>query len=264
MSIRKNFSFATVSKKTAKVSGSTTLWESKLLYTLACRREAAGVVVEIGSFLGRSTIFLASGSKRARQQKVYAIDPHQGAPVINKKFSGPTYQRFLRNIEQSRVADMVVPIPQTSDKAFEDWRQPIRLLFIDGDHSYQAVRRDLKQWGQFVVDKGVIAVHDALNPGVGPPRAIVEVILAEKKFSQLGVIDSVFFAIKSPPQSAKDWINWYIFALAMNLVSSLIRFSSANVPRRLKTVVQQIIVKTWMKRCLTAITQSFFSPFRNY
>lgn len=254
------FNFSQVHKRTVQVSGSTTALESKLLYQLSCRKEAQGVVVEIGSFLGKSTIFLASGSKRTQQQKVYAIDPHQGAPVINKKFSGPTYRRFLQNIRGAKIAEAVIPIRKTSDEAFIGWRKPIRFLFIDGDHSYQAVRRDLKQWGQLVMDKGVIAVHDALNPGVGPPRAIVEVLLSEKKFSRLGVIDSVFFATKSPPQSGKDWINWYIFALAMNLVSSLIRFSSANVPRRLKTVVQQIIVKTWMKRCLTAITLRFFNP----
>lgn len=255
------FSFSQVQKRVAHVSGSTTGMESKLLYHLARKAEANGVVVEIGSFLGKSTIFLASGSKEAKQQKVYAIDPHAGAPVINKKFSGPTYQRFLRNIEGASVRDAVVPIKKTSDEAFRDWHRPIRLLFVDGDHAYQAVKRDLKQWGSFVVEKGVIALHDALNPGVGPPRAIVEVLLSQKDFSRFGVVDSIFYGTKMRPKTLFDWINWYFFAGAMRLTAALISFTSGSRPRKIKTAVQQKLVKTWLKRWLTGVTLAVARPF---
>lgn len=234
------------------IPGSTTKREGLWLYQLALAGPGKGVIVEIGSFLGRSTIYLARGSKAARREKVYAIDPHLGAPVINHKFSGPTYKLFLGNIRKAKVNKWVVPIKKTSAQARSNWKLPIRLLFIDGDHSIAGVKRDLLDWEPLVSDGGVIALHDAVNPGLGPIRGIVNVLLQSPRFSHLGAIDSMFFCVKIPPQGLRQWLNWYVFSQSMKLINNLL---SAKVHGRIMRGIQQYIVKRWLKRWLIFLTR---------
>jgi predicted O-methyltransferase YrrM len=231
------------------IPGSTTRREGEWLYRLASAGPGKGVIVEIGSFLGRSTVYLARGSKAAGREKVYAIDPHLGAPVINHKFSGPTYQRFLNNLKRVQVRDVVVPVRKISQQAVNSWRRPIRLLFIDGDHAYATVKRDLISWGKFVVEGGVIAVHDAVNPGVGPPRAVMMALLTAKNFSRFGVMDSVLYCSKIKPKTVATWVNWYFFAGAMRLVERI-------VSSKLKRGAKQLLIKRWLKPALTWISNN--------
>lgn len=231
------------------IPGSTTKREGLWLYQLALAGPGKGVIVEIGSFLGRSTIYLARGSKAARREKVYAIDPHLGAPVINHKFSGPTYRQFLNNIKAAQVSDMIVPMKRRSGEAVRGWRQPVRLLFIDGDHAYRAVKQDLMQWGKFVVEGGVIAVHDAVNLGVGPPRAIVRVLLNKKNFSHFGGVGSILYCSKVKPKTVADWVNWYFFAGIMRLVERIVSL-------KMKRGVKQLLIKRCLKPVLTWITNN--------
>ena len=43
------------------------------------------------------------------------------------------------------------------------WTGPIDFLFIDGDHDYEAVRRDFEEWSPHVTSDGTLAFHDALT-----------------------------------------------------------------------------------------------------
>ena len=239
--------FKTVLSNSKSVVGAVTDLELELLYNLAGRGPGEGQIVEIGSFQGKSTIFLASGSKKAHREKVWAIDPHQGAYVMGRRFSGPTYKKFLDNLRRARVKDQVVVIRKFSDQAIKTWKKPIRLLFIDGNHSYAGVRKDILGWEPFLVAGGVIALHDALNPAVGPARAIVKLLLKDKRFSNLGVIDSIFYAIKRPARNWPEQINWWFFAKMMQLVSRWLRLKKRKFMR-------QYIVKRWLKRLLTRVT----------
>ena len=100
-----------VIKLAATIESSTTLQEGEWLYLTAKNLKVKPkTVVEIGSFLGKSTIFLGSGINRFAGARVYAIDPHRGDAVINHQFSGPTYKKFLANITRSRLGKIVVPI----------------------------------------------------------------------------------------------------------------------------------------------------------
>lgn len=139
------------------------------LMTLANEGPGAGAIVEIGSFMGRSTCCLAIGSKSARREKVYAVDPFTGSPehqaggtceIREIVEEGTTWNVFLNNIREFGVEDYVVPIKAASTDAARDWSGPIRLLFIDGDHSYEASRLDFDSWSPFVVEGGIIAFHD--------------------------------------------------------------------------------------------------------
>ncbi len=227
----------------AQVIGAITPAEGKFLYQMGADGPAGGVIVEIGSFQGKSTIFLASGSKRKRREKVYAIDPHRGSKVIGKKFSGPTYKTFLENLKKTQVRDWVVAIKKFSFEASSSWRRPIRLLFIDGNHTYAAVRRDILEWEPWVVPGGIIALHDALNPAEGVSRAIVKHLLNTKKLGRLGVVDSIFFGIKGAKKTWED----SLIDIGIRLTAKLLRWKVRGG--------RQYLVKRWLKRWLTFLTQ---------
>jgi predicted O-methyltransferase YrrM len=151
-------------------------WAEDTLLQLAAVGGGAGAVVEIGSYLGRSTAFLAAGSKGAGREKVVAVDHFRGSPEhqAGQAFASPTLARegttfhgFQDNLRRLDLGDYVTPIVASSAEAAGQWHGPIRLLFIDGDHSYEESRRDFELWSPFVVPHGVVCFHDIRNwPGV--------------------------------------------------------------------------------------------------
>lgn len=230
-------------KQSLVVAGAITNREEQWLNQVAEKGLESGVIVEIGSFKGKSTIALAVGSKSAGREKIYAIDPHLGSKVIGKKFSGPTYKTFLTNLRAAKVRDWVVPIRKFSFEAIKTWRKPIRLLFIDGNHSYAAVRRDILDWEPWVVPGGVIACHDTLNPAEGVSRAISKYLLDTQKLVDVGVIDSIFYGIKDGKKQWKDGV----IKFGIRLVPKLLRMRLPGM--------KQYVVKRWIKRWLTFLTQ---------
>lgn len=134
------------------------------LLQLAQYGPATGEIVEIGSFCGRSTTFLATGSKLAGREKVSAIDhfkgsvEHQNLPGIDNLFAV-----FQHNIAKHNVADWINVCVGDSPSVAKDWSKPIRLLFIDGSHEYEPSRIDFEMWSPFVVHNGLICFHDVEN-----------------------------------------------------------------------------------------------------
>ena len=125
--------------------------------------------MEIGSFKGRSTCWLAAGCRDSRRSKVVAIDHFCGSPEHQPNNShadrdlaaeGSTLPAFRRNLEEQKLADFVTVLVGSSVEASKGWDEPIRLLFIDGEHSAAAVRQDFETWSPFVVRRGLVAFHD--------------------------------------------------------------------------------------------------------
>ena len=98
-----------------------------------------GAIVEIGSYCGKSTIWLAQCG-----EKVFAIDPHKGDVSGGK--TNPTISVFLSNLKRAGVQANVSPIIKTSREAHEKWEKPIKFLFIDGLHDYQHALEDFSLW----------------------------------------------------------------------------------------------------------------------
>ncbi|MBM3978900.1 MAG: class I SAM-dependent methyltransferase [Planctomycetes bacterium] len=150
--------------------------EGYTLLQLAATGGGTGAVVEIGSYLGRSTAFLAAGSKGAGRERVVAVDHFRGSPEhqAGQPFAsatlaqeGTTFRHFQSNLRRLDLDDHVAPVVAASADAAAAWRGPIRLLFIDGDHSYEESKRDFELWSRFVVPRGLICFHDIRAwPGV--------------------------------------------------------------------------------------------------
>ena len=139
--------------------GSVKIEELEQLEKLAS--QSKDIIVEIGSFQGRSTVGLAKGSKLGNNNIVYAIDTW-GNKVVTKDVI-ISKESFMNNIKNSEVDDIVTPIHSTSNKAFVNWDKKIGMLFIDGDHSYNGVKSDIR-WCDFVIPGGIIAFHDYHSP----------------------------------------------------------------------------------------------------
>ncbi len=171
--------------------------EVKCLYSLA-KDSRQGAIVEIGSWKGRSTVYLAKGAEANGQgNKVYAIDPH----LHN------TETIFKDNMKRARVNHIVVPIIMRSEDAVKQWSYPISLLFIDGAHDFESTRRDFMLWEPYVIGGGQIAFHDKFAEG--PCKVIRSSILKSNAFSSVGVTEGVLFAEKvrgRPYELAKMWL----------------------------------------------------------
>src|SRR5450756_904266 len=118
--------------------------ETVLLYELARQADPKGVIVEIGSWKGKSTVCMAKGAEAGKSAKIYAIDPHIGSEehhVDGKKVW--TFDQFKANIARMGVADRITPIVKTSVAAAKDFDQPVSLIFIDGAHDFDSVKEDL-------------------------------------------------------------------------------------------------------------------------
>lgn len=150
-----------------------------------------GAIVEIGSYRGRSTIALATGSARGARIPVYAVDPHESfTGVLGARFGPDDLTQFTRNIERAGVADLVVPVVDTSANAAAKWNGAIELLWIDGDHRYEAVRQDFELWSEFVVAGGRIALDDSTVAGLGPNTLVGEVV-SDGAFRVLEIVGKV-------------------------------------------------------------------------
>lgn len=121
-------------------------------------------VVEIGSYLGRSTVFFArSATEHDPAAQVVAVDPHTGDRQQLEQLGsslGSTFDLFRSHIDAAGVAQIVTPIRDTSLAAAEEFSGQVDLLFIDGWHGYEAVLADARAWRRFLHDDSVVVFDD--------------------------------------------------------------------------------------------------------
>jgi hypothetical protein len=154
-----------------------------------------GVIVEIGSFKGKSTVMLGKLAERYGLGPVIAIDPHNfHNSELEEHRTGPgatSYDEFLANLKNAGVADFVEVHRAFSSDVAKSWNRPIRFLWIDGDHSYRGAKADLDNFLPHVVPSGFVALHDALHEFSGPIRVFVEDILRSDNFGPAGFVHSI-------------------------------------------------------------------------
>jgi predicted O-methyltransferase YrrM len=134
----------------------TTKNELKALYRLASSSPPGARALEVGSYLGASTCFLAAGLA-AVNGHLYCVDTWN-----NETMPGgvrDTFEEFARNI--AAVRHLITPVRKRSqDLVPDDLALPLHLVFIDGDHSYEAVRADFALVGPWVTQQGIVSFHD--------------------------------------------------------------------------------------------------------
>lgn len=183
---------------TRGVTGFLTEPEARFLGTAAACTPAKGEIVEIGSFKGRSSVMLATVAKHYGLNPIVAIDPHNfNNPPLHVHRTSPeatSFDEFQTNLRQAGVADFVTPHRQYSTEVAKNWNRPIRLLWIDGDHSYQGAKDDFDGFVGHLQPGGIVAFHDALHEDPGPIRVFVEDVLRSDRFGAAGFVGSIAWA----------------------------------------------------------------------
>lgn len=131
-----------------------------LLYGLA-RALKPQVAVEIGSARGKSACYIGRALKENGAGKLFAIDPHTRTDW-NDENSVDTLDEMRRNLGALKLDAQVEIIRDVSERAAARWMLPIDMLFIDGDHSYEGVKRDWDLFSPHVTSFGVVVFHDTM------------------------------------------------------------------------------------------------------
>lgn len=179
--------------------------EVDFLFLLGAARTAPGAVLEIGSYMGRSTVILAAAARLAGDQQVVAVDPLTSPAPTDPDLAGAesVEPEFRRNLEQAGVADRVEFHKAFSEELSPDWDRPLRVLWIDGDHTLEGARRDMRGFAPHLADGGIVAMHDVLHRRPGPMRVFMEEVLLSERFGACGIVGSIGWAqCRHDPQDA--------------------------------------------------------------
>jgi predicted O-methyltransferase YrrM len=168
----------------------------------ACAPRGRGTIVEIGSYKGKSTVMLGVVAKHYHLGPVVSVDPHNfNSSELRDQRINPdssSFSEFLSNIRNAGVSDSVEVHRAYSNDVFPTWNRQIRLLWIDGDHSYKGAKTDFDGFIEFVVAGGVVAFHDALHEFAGPIRVFVEDVLRSNQFGASGFVQSIAWSQVRP------------------------------------------------------------------
>lgn len=174
--------------------------EGRRLFELALGAGAGGPCLEVGSYCGKSTLYLGSACRK-RQQLLYAVDHHRGSEEHQpgEGYHDPelldsegvrldSFPAFRATLARAGLEETVVPIVATSALASRHWTIPLTMVFIDGGHSRDAALTDYRAWAGHLRPGGILAIHDLFpNPADGgqAPYEIYRLALASGLFTEL-------------------------------------------------------------------------------
>lgn len=201
-----------IDKLAQQVKGFLEPEEGHRLYELALVAAHRGPCLEIGSYCGKSAIYLG----RACQEKnstLFSIDHHRGSeehqpgelyfnPELFNAFSYQvdTLPHFRQTLQMAELEDVVVPLVSVSAVAARNWATPLSLVFIDGGHAHDTVLTDYESWSPHIVPGGYLIFHDIYpNPDDGgqAPYEIYQTAIASGRFKEhpmtgsLGVLQRI-------------------------------------------------------------------------
>jgi hypothetical protein len=163
--------------------------EFRTLALLAYCAPRDGVIVEIGSFKGKSTLALASVARQYGLGPVVSIDPHSAPSVTDPDLQGKasSFDDFVTTIRTAKLEQQVETHRAFSHEVAADWNRRIRMLWIDGDHTYKGTKADFDLFSLYLADNATVALHDTLGKNFdGPIRVFVENILRSDDFGPAG------------------------------------------------------------------------------
>lgn len=180
--------------------------EAEALYQRALEMAAHGPVLEIGSYCGKSTVYLGLACQQ-RGSVLYAVDHHRGSEEhqLGEEYHDPalydasaglmdSFREFRRTLRAAKLEDTVVPLVAPSAVAARHWSTPLAMVFIDGGHSLEAAMTDYRCWAAHVKPGGILAIHDLFpNPAEGgqAPITIYRLALASGLFEEIEVVKTL-------------------------------------------------------------------------
>lgn len=149
--------------------------EGHALHSAGVAGGGVGPLLEIGSYCGKSAVYLGAAARTAGTV-LFTIDHHHGSeenqpswphhdPDVVDPRTGrmDTLPFFRRTIEDAGLEDIVIAIVGDSPTVGRHWCTPLGLLFIDGGHAEDVAMADYAAWAGFVAPAGLLAIHDVFE-----------------------------------------------------------------------------------------------------
>jgi MMP 1-O-methyltransferase len=193
-------------KNVAQIKGFLDESEAESLYKLVLSADKNAPCLEIGSYCGKSAIYIGSACK-VNGSVLFSIDHHCGSEeqqpgaeyfdseLINQVTGKiDTMPFFRRTISTFDLENTVIPIIGSSATIGRFWRTPLALIFIDGGHAYETVRSDYNIWAKHLIPGGFLVFHDIFaDPAKGgqAPYQVYQVALKSGLYEEMPMCKSL-------------------------------------------------------------------------
>ncbi len=161
--------------------------EGLALYEAAASLEVDGPLLEVGSYCGKSAVYLGAAAQQAGRV-LFCVDHHRGSeenqpgwehhdPEVVDPDLGviDTLPHFRRTVRGAGLEGTVVAVVGDSPTVAALWAAPLAMVFIDGGHGAEPAHRDYEGWAPHVRPGGLLAIHDVFEDiadGGRPPYEI--------------------------------------------------------------------------------------------
>lgn len=180
--------------------------EGRRLYEAAHAASRRGPCLEIGSYCGKSTVYLGCACRR-NNGVLFSIDHHRGSEEQQpgQEYFDPelfdaetqqidTFRAFRTTLRNAGLEETVVPMVCRSDVAAKMWAIPLSLVFIDGGHTYEAAAGDYRCWARHLVGGGYLLIHDIFSDpahGGQAPYRVYREALSSGLFNELPMVKTL-------------------------------------------------------------------------
>jgi len=189
-----------------KIKGFLDPEEGRALFDIALQASRLGPCLEIGSYCGKSAVYLGSACRK-NNATLFSIDHHRGSeeqqpgegyfdPALFdfRAFAIDTLPLFRQTLSLAGLEDTVVPIVSRSEVVARHWATPLSLVFIDGGHAFETARSDYRCWAGHIVVGGYLLIHDIFeDPAEGgqAPWEVYQVAVASGRYEELARIKTL-------------------------------------------------------------------------
>jgi predicted O-methyltransferase YrrM len=197
----------------SRIQGFLAHQEGVVLYDLAREISAKAPCLEIGSYCGRSSVYIGLGCQ-ANNAILFSIDHHRGSeehqpgeayfnPSLYNQDSRQvdTLPHFRKTIQMAGLEETVVPIVSSSQVVAKQWKTPLSMVFIDGGHSFESAFTDYRMWSVFIIPEGYLLIHDLFedpDQGGQAPYQVYQKALSSGKFEAMPTVSTLGILKRRP------------------------------------------------------------------
>jgi MMP 1-O-methyltransferase len=192
--------------KVDKIKGFLDEREAEYIYKLTLEASKKGPCLEIGSYCGKSAIYIGTACKE-NDAVLFSLDHHRGSeeqqpgeeyfdPELLDKETGriDTLRFFRKTLADFNLEDTVIPIVGRSETAGRSWQTLLGLIFIDGSHAYESVLKDYQIWAKHLIIGGYLIFHDIFpDPAKGghAPYKVYQLAVASGLYEEIPMCESM-------------------------------------------------------------------------